>query len=322
MTPRFAGGEPHDVAVERPHDLADALGVRESDVLGQMHRLAMRRNGDLRLQPGVHLREFGAARMAGDMDEMGAVGDDLDALRRPAPLMILPTAFSLPGMVREEKTTTSPRRQRGDRVLVLGDARQRGARLALAAGGERENLVARQAVETVRAEQRRHAVEIAAFARHRDDALHRAADHHDLPAVGEPGLRRGAKPRDVRGEGGDDDAASRLADQRGEVAATSASDGLSPSRSTLVESQISASTPSSPSSRRRALVGRRADQRRRVDLPVAGVHDEAGRRADRQRAALGNRMGDGDEFDVERADVEHARPGRRSRSESSARPAR
>src|SRR5208282_5341248 len=53
-----------------------------------------------------------------------------------------------------------------------------------------------------------------------------------------------------------------------------------------------------------ALVGREADHRRQVELPVAGVDDEAGRRADRQGAALRYRMGDGDELDVERADVE------------------
>ena len=41
---------------------------------------------------------------------------------------------------------------------------------------------------------------------------------------------------------------------------------------------------------------------RRIDLPVAGMHDEAGRRADRQRRAFGDRMGDGNELDVERTD--------------------
>ena len=51
--------------------------------------------------------------------------------------MTRPTAFSLPGMVREEKITVSPRDERHFRMLVLGDARQRGARLALAAGAER-----------------------------------------------------------------------------------------------------------------------------------------------------------------------------------------
>jgi hypothetical protein len=45
--------------------------------------------------------------MAGNVDQIGAVGDDLDALAHH-PLMMLPTAFSLPGMVREEKIMQSP----------------------------------------------------------------------------------------------------------------------------------------------------------------------------------------------------------------------
>ena len=132
--------------------------------------------------------------------------------------MILPTAFSLPGMVREEKTTMSPGASVGDRMLVLGDARQRGARLALAAGRERrESCRAADGRSGSWPSKGRHAVEIAAFARDRDDPLHRAADHHDLPAVGEARLGRGAQTRDIGGEGRDDDAAVRLADQFGEV---------------------------------------------------------------------------------------------------------
>ena len=50
---RFARREPHHVAVVGPHHLADPLGARESRVLGEMQRLAMRRHGDLRLQPVV-----------------------------------------------------------------------------------------------------------------------------------------------------------------------------------------------------------------------------------------------------------------------------
>ena len=106
----------------------------------------------------------------------------------------------------------SPGAERRGRMLVLGDARQRGARLALAARRQARHLVARDAVETILAEERRQAFEIAAFARHRDDALHRAADHHDLPPVGEPGLGDGAQARDIGGESRDDDAARRVAD--------------------------------------------------------------------------------------------------------------
>ena len=195
------------------------------------------------------------------------------------------------------------------RMLVLGHARERRARLALAAGGERQNVVARQALERVHAEELRHAVEHAAFARDRDDALHRAPQNADLPTRGEAGLGGRAQARDVGGEGGDDHPALRLGD-RGprSTAATSRSDGLSPSRSTLVESQTSASTPSSPSALKPRLVGRRADDRGRVDLPVAAMDDQAGRRADRERRAFRDRMGDRDEFDVERSDLDAARP--------------
>ena len=54
MTRASPGDEPHHVAVEGAHHLADALRAGEGRVLGQMQRLAMRRHGDLRLQPGVH----------------------------------------------------------------------------------------------------------------------------------------------------------------------------------------------------------------------------------------------------------------------------
>ncbi len=96
-------------------------------------------------------------------------------------------------------------------MLVLGHARERRARLALAAGREREDLVARQALERVHAEELRHAVEHAAFARDRDDPLHRAPQNADLPAGGESRLGCSAQPRDIGGEGGDDHPALRPA---------------------------------------------------------------------------------------------------------------
>ena len=61
-------------------------------------------------------------------------------------------------------------------------------------------------------------------------------------------------------------------------------DGLS--WKTLVESHTSASTPSSPIARQRLGARRLADHRRLVDLPVAGVEDVAERRFDQQRRCL------------------------------------
>ena len=51
-------------------------------------------------------------------------------------------------------------------------------------------------------------------------------------------------------------------------------------------------------------VGEGADQRRRIELPVAGVQDVAERRAQRQRMGLGDRVGDMDQRAVERPDAE------------------
>ena len=55
-----------------------------------------------------------------------------------------------------------------------------------------------------------------------------------------------------------------------------------------------------------ALVEGRADERRRIELPVARVKDEAEVRADRNRAHLGNRMRERHELDIEGADLEPA----------------
>ncbi len=77
-------------------------------MLGKMQRLAMRRNEDFRPHPADHVAQFIAPRMAGDVDEMGAVGDDLDALLDQTvdhPRYRLFVA----GIGRAEKITRSPR---------------------------------------------------------------------------------------------------------------------------------------------------------------------------------------------------------------------
>ena len=48
------------------------------------------------------------------------------------------------------------------------------------------------------------------------------------------------------------------------------------------------------------LVGRRAEERRRIDLPVAGMQHGAARRADRERVRFRDRVRDVDEVDRER----------------------
>ena len=53
----------------------------------------------------------------------------------------------------------------------------------------------------------------------------------------------------------------------------------------------------------RAEVGEAAVDRGEVELPVAGVQDHALRGVERGGEAVGHRVGDGDELDVERADL-------------------
>ncbi len=111
---------------------------------------------------------------------------------------------------------------------------------------------------------------------------------------------------------------------------TSNSDPVKPRRSTLVLSANSARTPRRAKLREAMDVEVLAVARRLIDLEVAGVDDDAGRRVDRQRDAVGNAVRDADELDRERSHRDaFARPhgesvdGRRCRAlRASARPAR
>ena len=136
-----SGARLHHVAVATD-DSRHARRTRELRVLLQMPRLAVHGDGDLRPHPAVHLLQLLAARMAGDVHQRIAIGDDLAAEIEPAGSGCAPTARSLPGMVREEKMTRSPFVELDLGMLVLGDARERGARLALAAGAQQHHLVA------------------------------------------------------------------------------------------------------------------------------------------------------------------------------------
>ena len=137
--------------------------------------------------------------------------------------------------------------------------------------------------------------------------VHRAADQADAAAVGLGGADRRCPcaPRWRRSRPRRPCPSAR----RSACSArsrTSASEPASPSTKTLVESQTMASTPSSPRRRMASMSVGRAEQRVGVDLPVAGVQDRAQRRADRQAVGLGDRVGEGDQVDLERAERDRA----------------
>ena len=187
------------------------------------------------------------------------------------------------------------------------DARQRAARLALAAGDQHQQVVVRHVVDIVFGQERRQVAQIAAFARGGIDVAQRAADQRDAA----PGVVRGQRdrfhPRDVAGEAGDGDAA---ASGRGSAptgcGAPRASLPEWPSTIALVESQTIASTPRSPSA---------ASAASSVGGPISGVgssfqspvcSSSAVRRVDHQRLRLRDRVRHADELQRERRQVERA----------------
>ena len=114
-------------------------------------------------------------------------------------------------------------------------------------------------------------------------------------------------PRHVGGEAGDGDLALQPADQRDQGRrARRPPSRPRRRRRRWCESQTMASTPSSPRRGWRRWSVTRAQQRVRIDLPVAGVQDRAQRRADRQAVRLGDRVGQRDQLQLERAELDRA----------------
>jgi len=147
---------------------------------------------------------------------MGAVGDDLDPLRDQAvddPHHRLLVAGD--GARGENYAVAGRERDVG--MLVLGNARERGARLALAAGAKRHHLVRGQMAVNIDRTKILHAFEIAGLACDLHDAIHGAADHDHLAPTGGCRLGHGAQARDVRGKRGDRNPSGRRADQFAET---------------------------------------------------------------------------------------------------------
>ena len=118
-----------------------------------MRRLAMDGNEDLRTDPLVHLLQFVAARMAGNMHQRIAVGDDLDALLDQAVLDV-DDRLLVAGNGARGKDHRVAGGERDMAHLVAGKLGKGGARLALAAGQDDHDLVARDIAEFVFGDER------------------------------------------------------------------------------------------------------------------------------------------------------------------------
>ncbi|MGY3514264.1 hypothetical protein ACVIQY_007239 [Bradyrhizobium sp. USDA 3051] len=213
----IAGAELDEIAVAADQHARHAGGTRELGVLVQVQGLAMDGDQELRPGPGDHVAQFVAAGMTGDMDQLVAVGDDLHALQDQAiddgPDRLLVAGNGARG---EDDAVATVERDLG--MVVIGDARQRGTRLALAAGAERQHLVLRQMTVDLGGAETLHAVEIAGLARDLHHAFHGAADHDDLTVGGLRSDGDGLEARDIGGKGRDRDAALGGLDELGDGA--------------------------------------------------------------------------------------------------------
>ena len=115
--------------------------------------------------------------------------------------MIRPIATSLPGMIRDEKITVSPAASLSS-WLPDGDPAERGARLALPAGGDDQQLLARQAHRLVEPHRLGEIAQVAGRLGHPENPLERAAgDAYSTAGLGRDpadGLQPGGVGREGR----------------------------------------------------------------------------------------------------------------------------
>src|ERR1700730_17182745 len=180
---RRPGCKPDHVAIAAHQSLGYASPAGECGMFGKVQRLAMNRHHYARPHPAVKIFKFGPARMAGDVDEMGTIGDHFDALANKTIDDAAHGLFVTRNGARG-KDPPVPLAERDVRMLVKRDARQRGAGLTLAAGTQRHHLVRRQIAVSIGAPKILDAVEITGLAGDLRGAVHGTPDQDDLAAAG------------------------------------------------------------------------------------------------------------------------------------------
>jgi hypothetical protein len=135
--------------------------------------------------------------------------------------------------------------------------------------------------------------------------VHGAAEQADAPVDGDRRADHAVHPRDVGGEAAHGHLALERADQLDQRVATPSSEPPSPRRNVGAVAGHGQHALVAEAAQL-GVVGRRADQRVGIDLPVAGVQDGAERRLDRQPVRLRDRVRDGHELDPERPELQIA----------------
>ena len=240
------------------------------------------------------------------------------APRRAMWFMTRPIAFSLPGIDARREHHRVVRPELDVPVVVDRDARQRRHRLALRAGRQAQHVL-RGVVRHVGVANL-HAGGNAQVAEPLGDlASSRSCRGRRTPPCGR------TAPPDPRGSASGR-CSTRTPRRRAgpcalvkissKASTTSVSEPVKPRRSTFVLSAKSASTPCGAELGEAVQVEVLAVERRLVDLEVAGVHDDADRRVDGQRHAVGHAVRDADELDRRTARRSRARAAAPRRSAS------
>ena len=260
----------------REHPLGDAR------VLRQLAVFAVDRHEVARPDQRQHQLQLFLAAVAGHVHVLDAFVDDVGAAAREVVHHAADRLLVAGNRARREHDRVV-RAELHVAVVVDRDARQRRHRLALRSGGQAQHVLRRVAADVASRESARRpgCAGSRAAARSREFCDHPAADERDLAIELRRQVDEDLHPVDARRERRDDQPAGRAREDLLERVDDFASpDPVKPRRSMLVLSANSASTPCAPSSREAVHVEVLAVDRRLIDLEVAGVDDDAGRRVD------------------------------------------
>ena len=297
--------EPNHVTILDNERLIYLASARQLSMSGKVACLPMYRDRDPRPDHLIHADKLVARRVARDMDKMIRLGHDFDPEPHERVLQPPDRLFVARNDTRR-KDHDIALFERDVGVIITSDASERGARLALAASADHQDLVARHVARFVFGQEPRHIGKIAGLARRLVHAPQRAPDQGDVAVVDARGLGDRLQPRDIRGKTSDGDSPVVTADQVGQGLAQFAfragAAGLqrvcrvADDREHALVADLAQSV----------LIGRRADQRLGIELPIAGVQHRAGRGADHDGVRLGDRMRQRDQLEIERSDLKAA----------------
>ena len=299
---RTLGRQANDIAILLVDRLGHAARQGEPRLLGHVAGLAMDRDDDLGPDPVVHLLEFGTAGMARNVDVELAIGngDRTEIAQRvhdPADGDFI--ARDLLG--REDDGVALDQFQF---MASECDPRQCRAGLALPAGGKDHHLVARQAHGFVEPHRLGEVEQITIGLGDAQDAIERSTGNAHLSSGFDRHLAKRLEPRGVGGKSGDQHPPLGFLDR---LAETGMDPGFGPRRRVLKDvGRIAHQGEDSLIANVMHHLIARWDPEHRclVDLPVAGVEDIAVRGLDHQAIALGDRVGQRFEGDLERIEVD------------------